>query len=258
MPGFGHDNCRACPARLLLRWPGTPGTRRPHDLDTVPPDLVSGLGAWAGELELSIGGSQLSVTCRSREDVSDLATLRNLITQTAQGVVDALGYSWGQAYQVEITSVTGAGGHLFFGTGIPELEASQPERPLQVEAVVAAALTNNWFRRALGELRQAIQTPGDTGFHCKRATEAVRRHFQPDQGAKHDAWEAMRQALRIQATTLKTLNEFGDRQRHGDIPFMSEEERIRDMRLTWQVVDRFAVLLHRAVPALPDDEFPLL
>jgi hypothetical protein len=87
--------------------------------------------------------------------------------------------------------------------------------------------------------------------------EAVRHHFQGD-GNVGVGWTAMRDALNLSMETLKILNEFGDRQRHGDMPSMSDAERARDMTLAWRVVDRFVLLLHREVGKLPVAEFPVI
>jgi len=57
---------------------------------------------------------------------------------------------------------------------------------------------------------------------------------------------------------LRTRNRFGTPQRHGELLAMSDEDHARDMKLAWQVVDRYLVLLHRSVKRLSEGEFPLL
>jgi hypothetical protein len=242
-----------------------------HFVGRVTPERASvtldGLGAitltipqegWTGTVTVSVICSQLSLIFTGDVEISDMATLKNIAQEFAQSLVDTLGYAWGRGYVVEITAVsTSHGQHTVFGVGFPVLENAQAERPLPVEQVLLLTIGNQWLRRALGELRGAIREPSDTGFHCQKGVEAVRHHFQGDSdpGA---GWTAMRDALNLSMDTLKILNEFGDRQRHADMPPMSDAERARDMTLAWKVVDRFVLLLHREVGNLPVDEFPML
>jgi hypothetical protein len=242
-----------------------------HFVGRVSPEracvTLDGLGAltlsipqhgWTGTVTVSVICSQLSLIFAGDVEISDMATLKNMAQEFAQNLIDTLGYAWGCGYQVEITAVsTSLGQHAVFGVSVPVLENAKAERPLAVEQVLPLTLRYPWLRRALGELRGAIREPSDTGFHCQRGVEAVRRHFQGD-GHVGEGWMAMREALNLSVDTLKTLNEFGDRQRHADMPPMSDAERARDMTLAWRVVDRFVLLLHREVDNLSVEEFPLL
>jgi hypothetical protein len=242
-----------------------------HFVGRVSPERASvtldGLGAitltipqegWTGTVTVSVICSQLSLIFAGDVEISDMPTLKNIAQEFAQNLVDTLGYVWGCGYEVEITAVsTSRGQHHVFGVNVPILENAKAERPLSAQQVLPLTLRYPWLRRALGELRGAIREPSDTGFHCQRGVEAIRRHFQGD-GSVGVGWTAMHDALNLSMETLKILNEFGDRQRHGDMPPMSDAERERDMTLAWKVVDRFVVLLHRSVGNLPVDEFPVI
>jgi hypothetical protein len=211
-----------------------------------------------GNLTLSILEGQLSINISCGSEIQDLSSLRNVAQSFAQNLVDVLGYTWGRAYEVEITAVLPSNGrHLVFGVGDAVLENAVVDRPLPIEDLLPLSASNIWLRRALGELRRSISEPDDTGFHCQRAIESLRRHFQEEKSEKH-GWQAMRRALNLSEETLKILNEFGDPQRHGDVILMTYDMRTRDMSLAWKVVDRFVVLLHRAEKGLPMDEFPVL
>jgi hypothetical protein len=213
---------------------------------------------WVTTVAVSIVCAQISLIFASRAEVTDIWTLKNVAQSIAQDLVDALGYTGGRGYGVEITAVSDATGrHLVFGVGVPVLEDNQKDRPLPSEAVVLLAISHPWLSRALGDLRGAITEPADTGFHCMRAVESVRQHFQGDL-KPGEAWPAMRSALNFREETLKTLNDFGTPQRHGQTPPMTDADRARDMTLAWKVVDRFVVLLHRSCDQLPTEEFPFL
>lgn len=213
---------------------------------------------WHGNITLSILHGQLSMNFVGDVEIRDLISLKNVAQSYAQNLVDTLGYTWGRAYSVEITAVLPSHGrHLVFGVGDAVLENAVADRPLSIEEVLKLAASNRWLRRALGELRRAISEPVDTGFHCQRAIEAVRRHFQAEKDEKF-GWQAMREALNLSEATLKILNEYGDPQRHADIIPMTYDMRTRDMSLAWKVVDRFVVWLQGGEETLAIDLFPLL
>ena len=211
-----------------------------------------------GNLTLSILEGQLSINIACEDEIQDLFSLRNVARTFAQNLVDVLGYTWGRAYEVEITAVLPSNGkHLVFGVGDAVLENAVADRPLPIEVLLELSASNIWLRRALGELRRSISEPDDTGFHCQRAIESIRRHFQEEKNEKH-GWQTMRAALNLSEETLRILNEFGDPQRHGDVILMTYDMRTRDMSLAWKVVDRFVVLLNSEKKSLPKDEFPIL
>jgi hypothetical protein len=212
--------------------------------------------SWAGTVSLSIAVSQASIVFKGGPEVGDILTLKNVAQTFAQGLVDVLGYQWGRGYDVEVTALVDANGtHHVFGVDVPVIESNQHDRPVEVQSVLALAFANPWLRRALGDLREAIREPDDTGFHCMRAVESVRQHFQvgPDVA---DAWVAMRSALNLREETLKMLREFGTPQRHGEARAMSDAERGRDMTLAWKVVDRFVAFLDGSQADLTVATFP--
>lgn len=216
------------------------------------------------EAEISIGVSQVSVVVQTAKEVKDLPTLRNYVEQLVRTEVDAFGYLEGRGYDVEITSVTSADGQplVVFGVEIRELQESKSERPVSFEELwkllwdaKAAPL-----RRALGDLREAIRAPLDTGFFCYRAVESLRQGFvEPEDGdSKGASWERLRNALCIDRSWIDELQKFGNPQRHGATPYMSGEERLLAMRLAWKVVDRLVEYVKRDFQPLSQREFCLL
>lgn len=214
--------------------------------------------SWTGTVKVSIYCAQISLVFDGGSVIADVSTLKNVAQSLTQNLVDALNYAWGRSYEIEITSVLlPSGDHHVFGVGVPVIEGHKDERPLPPEVVIDLALRNPWLRRALGDLRGAIKEPDDTGFHCMRAVESVRQHFQSGSDVS-SAWSGMRRALHLNEDTLKTLGEFGTPQRHGEAIAMTDAQRARDMTLAWRVVDRYVVLLHRDADEIPAEEFPML
>jgi hypothetical protein len=76
--------------------------------------------------------------------------MRNVVHYLCSGPVDAVGYYYQTAYDLEIASVTtDAGRHQVFGANA---EFSR-DRPTSVEQVMLLSLANESLRRALAELR---------------------------------------------------------------------------------------------------------
>jgi len=214
---------------------------------------------WDGEVYLSIDNAQIFATFHGPE-FENLGDLRNLAQEFCQSQVDVLGYTWGRSYSVELTSiVTPDHKQVVLTVGYPALdnETSHAARPLGAEVVLNLCLGSPALRNAVSELTRAIRDAADTGFHCQRASESIRGHFQTSNNDA-TAWRNMQRALRVKAETLKSLKEYGDRQRHGRWNFMPESARTSCLELAWLIVDRFAVLLDRGVDELPESEFPML
>lgn len=190
--------------------------------------------------------------------IEDLETLKNAALGFTQTMLDAAGYQRGHHYLVEITTLRDSEEReLVYGVGLGVMEATAEERLSMGSLVMDLAVTNPALGHALGDLREAMRQPRHTGFHCQRVSEAIRQHFQTDRGDK-EAWAAMREALNISETRLKSLSEFGTPQRHAEIVPMTGGERVRDLTLAWALIDRFVLYLSSGEEALARDKFPLL
>lgn len=213
------------------------------------------------EAIISIGVSQVSVLVKTKDENVDLPTLKNYVEYLVRAEVDALSYLWGRGYDIEITSAVDSNGkQVVFGVGIPELEKTQSERPLSLKALWEVVYRSEHLRRALGDLREAIRSPLDTGFFCYRAVECIRQSFRKEEDGDDDrlSWERLRNALRIDRSWIEELKKFANPQRHGDTPYMSGGDRVSAMQCAWKVIDRFCVYAHRGFKPLSENEFDIL
>jgi hypothetical protein len=210
---------------------------------------------------VTIGVSQVAAVVNTTSAQVDLSTLKNYVEDLVRVIVDAAGYLTGRGYDVEITSVVDSEGRQqVFGVGIPSLEKTQNERPLKFQDVLPLAMKSEHLRRALGDLREAIRSPVDTGFFCYRAVESIMQHFrkEEDRDDKGPGWERMREVLRIDRSWIEYLKGKADLQRHGLTPYMSGENRSIAMQHAWKVVDRFCVYAHGGYIPPDKKEYPLL
>lgn len=213
----------------------------------------------SGTAIISIAVSQVSVVFNTNSD-SDLMTLKNTVESLVRNLVDAYGYLSGRGYDIEITSVVDPEGrHTVFGVGISELEKSQKERPLSFQQLLTAMEKSQHLHHALGDLREAIKSPSDTGFFCYRAIESIRQHFKIKENTNDKlSWEFLKKSLLIDRSWMDVVKKFGDSARHGEISNISGKNRILVMQHTWKIFDRFCVYVYRDFKQLPEDEFNLL
>lgn len=215
--------------------------------------------------QVAIGASQVSVVVDTEEEADNLLTLRNYVEWLVRMAVDAFGYLKGIGYDVEITSVVNPSGTLWqvFGVGEPSLAQSESERPVgfpELWKVLTSGAKTAPLQQALGDLREAIRAPHDTGFFCYRAIESLRQHYVEASDGDNTglSWDRLRAALRIDRLWINPLVESSKQHRHGGSPYSSGEERASAMQHAWKVVDRFVAYAQRDYQPLPEAEYPLL
>ena len=208
---------------------------------------------------ISIAVSQVSVIFNTNSD-SDLMTLKNTVESLVRNLVDVYGYLSGRGYDIEITSVVDPEGkHTVFGVGILELEKSQRDRPLSFQQLVTVMGKSYHLHLALGDLREAIRSPLDTGFFCFRAIESIRQHFKiKEKTTDKLSWKILNKSLVIDRSWTDQVKKFADPVRHGDAINISGEDRILIMQHTWKVIDRFCLYVYRDFNDLSENEFNLL
>lgn len=209
---------------------------------------------------LTISAGKASVEVETLESAVDLPTLRIRVEEVLATVVNVKGYLSGRAYNLDIVEAVDPSGQVFsFVSGAQGLEDSENERPLDWRTVLALCQTVPSLPRVFANLRNSILFVHDTGLFCFRAMEVIREPFDNLAGGNRDrGWDAMRNALRVDRSWLRYLQDFAEPQRHGSRKGMTGQERILAIRHGWQVVDRYCLFLHRDSGDLPEREFELL
>lgn len=198
-------------------------------------------------------------------DSTGVHTLKNYVESFVRMLIDGHGYLECRGYDLEIISVVEPEGqHAVFGVEVEALKSSRaaesPVNMTELWKLLISGPESAHLQRALGDLREAIRTPHDTGFFCYRAVESMRQSFvEPKDGGKtKPSWERMSSALRIDQSYIMLLERFGKPQRHGETPYMSGDERIRALKSAWRVVDRYIEYSRRSRAPLPACDFELL
>jgi hypothetical protein len=216
-----------------------------------PPDVPE------GELKIEILFNQLFATFVSKTPVANIFTLRNLVDRAVRAIIDAAGYVYGHAYDVDIVQLvrTDNDEKHVFGVNIPALSGICEQEGISVLDVLRLTATEYFFDHALADLREAIKAPRDTGFFCYRAIESLKnlctaRH---DLVAREKAeWDFFRSRYGIEQADLLSIKAFADPIRHGRYvraKLMSDSERAEVFKKTWTIFNKF-ILLEKA--ELPD------
>lgn len=206
--------------------------------------------------DIEISNADVRVTVDDLATGADVMTLRNYVEAACQIIADAYAYLSGIPFIVGINRVTTADGAepTPLDHQVPAISASESDRPLAIEELLNLVLSPNiepamrsQLVLALTNLREAMRSPHDTGFHCYRAIECIRQFF-GEGSARH--WERMAEALRIDRTAVDRVREFARPQRHGADLFMSDADRGLAMQLTWRIMDRFVLFVRNGGRAL--------
>jgi hypothetical protein len=198
-----------------------------------------------GRLAVTIAVSQVTALFESDTEVSDLATLRNHVSDAIRIAVDAVGFLNGCGYDVEIVQLVPPEGNvpIVFGVDIPALQTNPAELSRRFTELIElfGESRSSHLQRCLADLREAIRSPKDTGFFCYRGIESLRQFFVLELGVKGDkeSWETLRKALGIDRAPIDYVKEFADPVRHGKSKPISDAERAEVFRRTWEVVGRF-------------------
>lgn len=207
---------------------------------------------------VSIRDGQIAVRITNIRGIHDLAVLRNSVTNIVQAIVDTIGYRNGCGYEVELTSSMSDDGQaeLF---GVKALESNIPEGAASLDFSNAAllALKHIYLRRALRELRLAVRLPEDSAFHCRRAVEAISKHFAEMDGAPNE-WDAMNDALNVDPGVSRALSKAAGEIRHGAMEDTTTERRTELLTNAWSVVDRFILFLANGEAVLDKTNYALL
>lgn len=209
-----------------------------------------------GDMRISIVSSQISVVLESEEEIENVYTVRNAVKDALHEVLDVFSFTHGHSYSVEITSVTYPdNSHHVFGVSVGRLrnQLDDDERMDMFQHVLQIIATDGgrYLKRCLKDLRMSANDPSDTGLHCYRAIESIRKYFHakfdiPDETKKDRAegWEKMRSELDIKRDDIDEVKSYADEPRHGGVIEISDEERAHVFETTWRIIHLFVEYLH--------------
>jgi hypothetical protein len=198
-----------------------------------------------GDLVFYVSLSQIIAIFSCDRLVQNYLTLKNSVEDLIRTAIDALGYTNGCGYDIEIIEIIDSLGNspTVFGVGIPAIRDSAKEAGVTFQNVMDVFRDPRGWRlkRCLADLREAIRVPQDTGFFCYRGIESLRQFFKQEKETKDDkqSWEILRTELGVDRSDLDEIKKWADPLRHGDSVAISDAMRASVFRRTWSIVNKF-------------------
>jgi hypothetical protein len=131
---------------------------------------------------------------------------------------------------------SGCSSPIVFGVGIPALEQAASTDGVTFESIMKVFndREGGYLQRCLGDLREAIRAPKDTGFFYYRAVESLRQFFASERGMTADkaSWEMLRSELGIDRADIDAIKLMADHGRHGISVAISDDGRAKTLRPT--------------------------
>jgi len=196
-----------------------------------------------GEISIEIICAQITAVFRTENNIRDVYTLKNMVSDAIRLHVDTFGYIMGYGLELEVTSVLLPDGRsIIFGVDIPILFGAHESRLNKLNEIMQlfAVAEGDFLRRCFADLRRAINNPVDTGFFCYRAIESLKLSFCKKECCDEKAgWLKLRNSLKVKRANIDKIKKFADPVRHGDVIRISDNERGEIFTITWDIVDRY-------------------
>jgi hypothetical protein len=192
---------------------------------------------------------QSQVTCKVivEDGAPNLFFIRNILDDALRSVIDLLGYTQGLHFELDIISATSDTGEILtFGIEIPVLvEAHAASAGTQQidGTLVQATLSDIGAKTALAALRKAMREALGTGFYCYQGIEAIMQAMRMDGQTNTQAWDRMRDTLKVDRAIIDYVKLHGDDRRHGRTANISEPERIKVFLITDKIIGRYLQFL---------------
>lgn len=213
-------------------------------------ELAHEKAGFKGEWTLQILTGQILMTFDSESKIEDIYTLRNILYSHVSEFCDAVNLVHGttiEANLVAIHAVREKGNHVFrIGVGGVSLYENAPVLTTTDDRLnnhLVVANVDPSFGRALADFRSALKYASQTGFHCRRAFEALAHSFGPmgeDSKDRLKSIKALQSALNLDETCGRGLLKISGDARHGGAPWITGEERTKWLKLMQTIILRHA------------------
>lgn len=191
---------------------------------------------------IHILANQVVCECSLKKHVEDLWTLKNIVTNLVQGLVDNAGLILVVGYTVDIRTVSFDGKAMVFPANFPGIGPDLDD-PVPVSIPIKPGISSRpLLQRAAADIRSAILIPHDTGFYGYRSVESVIHQLKFDKIIKKkiEAFTFFDRNLGIPADHYDFLKKVGGPARHGEIVSISAEERKRTIQVARATILRIA------------------
>lgn len=216
--------------------------RQPISFPFLDMEIVSHNLDVSFHLSCHIHNSQIIANINDVKNDADIFTIKNLLKSKLNSYIDLIGFLSGMHYDIDIISaISDVGEWRIFGTEIPVLY-NRKYNPIKIidAGVVKSVIEDPVAELMLSDYREAMRSPLLTGFFCYHAIEACMQSFKksPD-AADAPAWEAMREALKIDLDVIFYIKKRADWARHAKLGFITDEDRVKIFTYMDEILDRY-------------------
>jgi hypothetical protein len=228
---FGHEDFR-----LRIKHPGDPG-----------------VDAW-----VLVGVIDNQIIAKVIGDIGDQsnAALKRFVTDAEQMVLNAVAFTSGAVFDVDITGVVNeskgrADGSFEFHyvDSVHDVVANRNRR-LSLQEIWDLCISSDGIplRLCLNDLHTALKRLDASPFYCYRVIESIKNHigFRFGLAEKGDKaqWEVMRHELDVEEEKIRYIKSFADPLRHGHPPQpMTGAEWRKIILLSWDVAEAYMLFL---------------
>jgi hypothetical protein len=175
--------------------------------------------------------------------------LKNLVAQAEQIVLNAIAFTTGSVFDVDIISVIRESEDAADGSvevhcidNIHDVISAR-KSPITLQQIYEICISDDGLplRRCLNDLRMALREISDSPFYCYRAIESIKGHVGGRFGKTRDKgqWEIMREALGLNRTDLEVVKNLADPLRHGRAVKFEGAEWRKIILISWDVTDAY-------------------
>lgn len=225
------------------------------------PILFQDPNGFEGNFLIKIHDSFFAVECniiKECENIFQFCAIRSL--EFVGALVDIYAFSKGWALSVIVDSITVDGRTR--GIALSELSVQSQCIPLENSAdfqkISDLVLPNLNLRFAFRDLISSLSTLNYSAIAAARAIEAIRRSMSSS-SSESEAWQIMRNKLRIERSYLQFITDASRYPRHGDRGATDGVTQMMVTHRAWETMNRYLEFMKQGgEEALPKDKYPLL
>jgi len=202
--------------------------------------------------KLNILNNQVYILYSTDNNELKLHDIRNIAKQLIADKLSMIGYLLGYAYEIDLTRIISIEKNIdyVFGIDIPCIaERSKDLTPegfnaefIRVTSIIGKQESYSiYIYRCLNDLKHAMVNPDDTGFYCYRAIESIKQFCRYKYGIEieRDQWTKLSELTGYNSSKVQFIKEKADPVRHGDLSVITDEDRVKIFKDTWDIVDCF-------------------
>ena len=214
-----------------------------------------------GKFKIEIVDCIITIHFNTSEIISEksepnLNTLKNILEDLSRSFVDLYCFLHSYSYDLDLETITCEELKLNYTFPVQGEYDLQDDNNENYTKLVSVSLSGAYpfFNNVFADFRRSIKYPGMTAGFCFRAIETIRQSyfgiFNANSNCKSykkerekRSWDNFNRTLGSTQNDHISLVEWSKRNRHGDYPVITYEQRVVFMNHTREIINRFVDLV---------------